>query len=67
MRLCRWLRINGLRPRVSKISKISCKKMTDIKCRGKRRSEKEEFGEEAPKSGQLDVRVVPFGGKKGTS
>ena len=41
--------------------------MTDIACRGKRRSEKEEFGEEAPKSGQLDVRVVPFEDKKGTS
>ena len=34
---------------------------------GKRRSEKEEFGEETPKSGQLDVRVVPFEDKKGTS
>ena len=27
----------------------------DIKCRGKRQSEKEEFDEEAPKSGQQDV------------
>ena len=41
-------------------------KETDIKCRGNRQSEKQEFGEEAPKSGQQGVRVVPFEGKKGT-
>lgn len=33
------------------------KTMTDIQCRGKRQSEKEEFGEEAPKSGQQGGRI----------
>ena len=33
------------------------KTMTDIECRGNRQSEKQEFGEEAPKSGQKGVRI----------
>ncbi len=33
------------------------KTMTDMECRDKRQSEKEEFGEEAPKSGQQGVRI----------